>query len=117
MALTKEQLLKPRRALHPVQLAEFEAPLTLGAPSGLLATRLRALQAKGLSLDTEEALALIVADMVVDENGAPMLSREEAPRFLQGLGRESLTTLLVKFAELSARGADASPSKPSPSDA
>jgi hypothetical protein len=118
-SLTKEQLLNPKRTVHQVQLAEFDAPLLLGTPSGLLSLRLREMQARGVPLESEESLLVMAVDMVVDEGGAPLLSREEAPRFLERLSLESLTALLVKFTELvvPAKGAEPGNSKPSTSAA
>lgn len=127
--LTRDQLLKPRRATRPVQLAEFDEPVLLGEPSGLLSLRLRELQKRhGATtgeaarevLASEEGFSLILSDMVVDEAGAPLLSRDEARALIGRLSNDSLTALFAAFAALSTGGAaqeaaEPVPSQPSPS--
>ena len=122
-ALTREQLLRPRRAVYPMPLPEFpDAPLLLAAPSGQLALDLREMRQRGVELNGKEGFTAILADMVADESGAPLLTREDVPSFLERLSAESLTALFLKFTELYApkkQEGEAAPvpSKPSTSAA
>jgi hypothetical protein len=109
--LTKEQARCPKRQVEPLDLPEYSAPLLLAKPSASLAVRLRESNANFASAETIRAM---VADMLVDEDGAHMFSADDVPAFLEGISAESLRTIAERcFAMFSGKGG--APGNPKPS--
>lgn len=111
--LTKEQARAPKRDTESLSLPEYSAPLLLAKPSASLAIKLR--EGK-VDLRSAEAITAMVADMVVDEDGARMFAPEDVASFLEGISADSLTALVTKCFEMHApKGGAPVPQKPSTS--
>jgi hypothetical protein len=94
--LTKDQSRAPKRDTKPLSLPEYSAPLLLAKPSASLAIRLRETK----SFHSAEAITAMIADMLVDEDGARLFTAEEVPVFLEGISADSLTALVTTCSEM-----------------
>jgi hypothetical protein len=87
--VTKAQALALKRRTQELKLPELDSPLLVAEMSGRAALRLQKVGA-----DTEERLILMVADMVVNEDGSRMFTADEVPGFLERISIDSATNLL-----------------------
>lgn len=111
--LNKEQIASPRRETDSITIPEYSAPLLLAKPSASLAVGLRS---RKVAFDSEEAISAMFADMLVDEDGARLLTLERVPNFLEGISAESLRAIAERcFAMLAGKSGAQVPSTPSPS--
>lgn len=110
--LTKDQALALKRRTEPLRLPELPAPLLVAEMSGRAAFRLQ--KTGG---DLEERLIIMVADMVVNEDGSRMFAQEEVAGFLERLSVESSTALLKACTAMQLTGGGSGNSKPSTSAA
>lgn len=111
--LTKGQALSLQRRTEPLKLRELPAPLLVAEMSGRAAFRLQ----KVAGEDLETRLVIMVADMVVTEDGARMFTQEEVPDFLERISVESSTALLKACTAMQFSGGDPGNSQPSTSAA
>lgn len=109
--LTKEQARAPKRDTAPLSLPEFGSPLLLAKPSAGLVVRLR--EGK-INLGSADGITAMLSDMLVDEEGARLLSLDEVPTFLEGISAESLNLLATKCFDMHASKGGA-PGNPAPS--
>jgi hypothetical protein len=106
---TKAQALGLKRPTQELKLPELNAPLLVAEMSGRAALRLPKV---GASI--EERLVLMVADMVVNEDGSRMFTEAEVPDFLERISIDSATALLKACTVMQAPGSgDLGNSKPS----
>lgn len=111
-ALTKDQALSLKRRTAELELPELPAPLLVAEMSGRAAFRLQK-----VGSDLEERLILMVADMVVNEDGTRMFTPEEVPDFLERISVESSTALLKACNNMQLGGGGLGNSRPSTSAA
>lgn len=105
---TKADALGIKRRTQPLKLPEMTATLLVAEMSGRAAFRIQKAGA-----DIDERLTIMVADMLVDEDGGRLFTVQEAAAFIDRLRVDSTTALLKACTAMQFPDGEPGNSKPS----